>query len=156
MQDREYRTVDKSQWGEGPWQNEPDKMQFTDKATGLPCLIKRNFSGALCGYVGVTEDHPLFGKSYYDVEDSHPVTVHGGLTYSDRCQPGNEAEGICHVPGPGEPDHVWWFGFDCNHGGDLAPGSQLRGMWNTREAYRDVPYVKDQIRRLAAQLQAVH
>jgi hypothetical protein len=34
----EYRTIDKSQWGPGPWQDEPDKKQWQDEATGLPCL----------------------------------------------------------------------------------------------------------------------
>lgn len=41
-------------WGPGPWDGEPDKMQWTDPATGLDCLIVRNTLGALCGYVGVT------------------------------------------------------------------------------------------------------
>jgi hypothetical protein len=34
----EYRNVvDKSTWGEGPWNNEPDKAQWQDEATKLPC-----------------------------------------------------------------------------------------------------------------------
>ena len=57
METIEYRTMDKSVWGPGPWQNEPDKRQWQDEATGLPCLIVRNSMGALCGYVGVSEGH---------------------------------------------------------------------------------------------------
>jgi hypothetical protein len=34
--ERVYTTVDKSEWGAGPWNDEPDKVQFTDKETGLP------------------------------------------------------------------------------------------------------------------------
>ena len=49
MQRIEYRTIDKSQWGEGPWQDEPDKIQWQDEETGLPCLIVRGHMGFLCG-----------------------------------------------------------------------------------------------------------
>src|SRR4051812_44340660 len=112
MEYREYKTVDKSTWGPGDWQDEPDKVQWQDEATGLPCLIVRGPSGALCGYVGVAEGHPLFAKEY----SSADVEVHGGLTFADFCQQTtNEARHVCHVPAPGEPDHVWWFGFDCAH-----------------------------------------
>lgn len=60
-----YVTVDKSGWGDGPWQLEPDKKQWEDEVTGLPCLIVRNtqVTGSLCGYVGVPQGHPLYGKS---------------------------------------------------------------------------------------------
>ena len=27
---REYRTADKSKWGVGPWNNEPDKAQWVE------------------------------------------------------------------------------------------------------------------------------
>lgn len=61
MSERIYTTMDKSTWGDGPWQHEPDKVQWTDEATGLPCLAVRNRFGAWCGYVGVDEDHPWHG-----------------------------------------------------------------------------------------------
>lgn len=38
MQTIEYRTIDKTAWGDGPWLNEPDKKQWQDVETGLPCL----------------------------------------------------------------------------------------------------------------------
>src|SRR5688572_7588915 len=115
METREYRTMDKATWPPGPWQHEPDKAQWQDPATGLPCLIVRNSSGALCGYVGVSKGHPLFEVGYQGADD-YDLSCHGGLTYSEHCQPStDEALGICHVPAPGEPDHVWWFGFDCAH-----------------------------------------
>ena len=64
MKTMEYRTIDKSTWGEGEWQNEPDKKQWQDEETNYPCLIVRSpVSGSLCGYVGVSEGHALFGKS---------------------------------------------------------------------------------------------
>lgn len=62
----------KSEWGEGPWQHEPDKMEWRDEETGLPCLIVRGPAGALCGYVGVAPSHPFHGLSY----DGLPKAVH--------------------------------------------------------------------------------
>lgn len=116
--DRSYTTMDKSAWGPGPWQGEPDKMQWVDWETDLDCLIVRNHFGALCGYVGVPPEHPWHG-----VDGRDDIDVHGGLTYAASCQEGaDEAEGICHVPAPGRSPDVWWFGFDCGHFHDIMPG----------------------------------
>lgn len=150
METIEYHTKDKLVWGAGPWQAEPDKRQWQDPATGMPCLIVRGPSGALCGYVGVTKDHPLHGKSYDDAD----VSVHGGLTFADSCDHGEESVGICHVPGPGEPDDVWWFGFDCAHSGDYCP--DWRGQFHHRaDIYRDLIYVIREVESLALQLKAL-
>lgn len=159
MEPMTWTTVDKSGWGDGPWQSEPDKEQFTDEATGLPCLIKRGPVGALCGYVGVAEGHPWFGVMYQDLDAD--VNVHGSLTFSDFCHEGPEDETICHVPGPGEPDRVWWLGFDCAHAWDLAPAMRaemaslgIPGI-DADETYRPIGYVKAECATLAAQAAAV-
>lgn len=152
METIEYRAPEffenYTRWPEGPWKGvEPDKIQYPDPATGLPCLIVRNRFGALCGYVGVAEGHPWFGKPYSD--PAVDVEVHGGLTFADSCDPdAPEQHGICHIPGPGEPDHVWWFGFDCAHYRDYTPGLS-KGEW---DVYRTVDYVKHENARLAEQL----
>src|SRR5688572_11433893 len=107
----ERKPVDKSEWGDGPWQTEPDRVEF--EHAGLPCLMSRHPTlGHWCGYVAVPPGHPMHGKEYDSVE----VDVHGGLTYGSACR-GH----ICHVPKPGEPDDVFWFGFDCGHAGDYGP-----------------------------------
>ena len=117
-----------------PWLTEPDRLEWKDEATGLPCLIVRvSGHGALCGYVAVPPGHPWHGTDYAACferpachvhedkgwcthePDGH-VKVHGGLTYSGRCR-----GKVCHVAAPGEPEDVWWFGFDCAHLGDLIP-----------------------------------
>lgn len=169
METREESFIDKSGWGGGPWHGEPDKIQWTDEATGLPCLIVRNGGGALCGYVGVAEGHPFFGveyngcagkscgESYCDHAPDHAVEVHGGLTFSGFCQEGEH--GICHVPAPGEPERVWWLGFDCGHFFDASPAYDARCgdayIFNGRDrTYRTVDYVRDECARLAAQLKA--
>ncbi len=63
MKTIEYRTLDRTEWQRGQWDSEPDKKQWLDEATGLPCLIVRQReAGHLCGYVGVPKSHPLHGK----------------------------------------------------------------------------------------------
>jgi hypothetical protein len=79
--------------------------------------------------------------------------VHGGLTFSGACGHGDPAKGICHITGEGEPDTVWWFGFDCAHYGDSCP-SHRSGMLS-QGVYRDVAYVEREVASLAAQLKAL-
>jgi hypothetical protein len=139
--------IPKAEWGDGPWQQEPDREDF--EFAGFPCLALRNYHGSWCGYVGVPPGHPAHGVPYDDVD----VNVHGGLTYSNRCQ-----EPICHSPKPGESDDVWWLGFDCGHGFDFIPGlvAVLKTIgvdhYSYGEVYRDLNYVKAEIRSLAEQL----
>jgi len=79
------------------------------------------------------------------------INVHGGLTYSDFC-----SGHICHVPKPGEPDNVFWFGFDCSHGGDVIPSFRefdFKALMG--ETYKDVAYVRAQVEHLAGQLKTV-
>lgn len=162
MSERTYHTIDKSDWGPGAWQEEPDKIQWADETTGYPCLVVRQASsGHWCGYVGVTEGHPAFEKDYDDVHDLFPswskdghLSVHGGLTYSAHCAEGDETTSVCHVPEPGEPDHVWWLGFDCMHLGDFSPGYYARNKfpWHDDDEYRTLGYVRDEVTRLAGRL----
>lgn len=153
----------KELWGDGPWQTEPDRLEWRDAFSGLPCLIVRNAVGALCGYVGVPPGHPWHGKNYDDVD----AQAHGGLTYSAACD-----GPICHVPAPGEPADVWWLGFDCAHFMDLVPVSvanrrsrpisfqmaAVERQWSkeaaqlgVQDTYRDIEYVKVECAYLALQ-----
>lgn len=171
--------IDKSAWGEGPWQNEPDRLEF--EAEGFPCLANRNRMGVWCGYVALPPGHPWHGKKLsdrmpVDSRENLPVKtgpvqlfieatrdgddgcvsfdvlvrVHGGLTYAAKCR-----DEICHVPKPGEPDDVWWIGFDCGHAGDMIPSSNVfrrqYGLPDLGEEYRTVDYVKAECVDLAKQ-----
>jgi hypothetical protein len=175
QRERVYTTVDKSEWCDGPWQDEPDKIQWKDAATGLPCLVKRGPMGVWCGYVGVPPGHPAYGQDYNNVrvpggdEDGWP-DVHGGLTYADHCAEGPEESSICHVPEPGEPDHVWWLGFDCGHSGDISPRMEADRrkryeetgdpLWAPDryspwpESYKTLDYARREVTKLASQLAA--
>jgi len=161
MSERAYTTVDKTAWGTGPWTDEPDKIQYVDGPSGLDCLIVRNGGGALCGYVGVPAGHPWHSVDY-DGLSLRNIDVHCGLTYSASCMEGApEDRGICHVPDPGRPGDVWWFGFDCAHAYDLSPGhaaglrEQLPGYGGIYDVYRDLGYVRNEVRNLARQLAEV-
>jgi len=137
-------------WPAGPWDGEPDKMQWPDPATRLACMVRRGPLGVWCGYVGVDRTSPLFGRSYHDL--SPEPDVHGGLTFAEACD-GDEEHGICHVPEPGEPEPLWWFGFDCGHAFDLSP--VVSGMFETvlgDVVYRDLAYARAECEGLAAQL----
>ena len=142
---------DKSEWPDGPWDDEADKYQWIDDATGLDCLIVRGPAGALCGYVGVPESHSLFDVEYMDTYEKFiDLNAHGGITFSSRCDPGEaEGENICHT---GEVTNatVWWFGFDCAHSGDLIPAYDWTFEGNN--IYRKVPYVTEEVTSLASQL----
>lgn len=130
----------------GPWTHEPDRVEW--RAHGFPCLIVRQpSSGHLCGYVGVEPGHPWHGVGFdsYDTAVEYP-SVHGGITYSAECH-GN----VCHVARPGEPEHVFWQGFDARHAWDLSPRDLTDGWSSHDQTYRTVEYMVEQCEQLAAQ-----
>jgi hypothetical protein len=159
----------RKRFARGPWDNEPDRIEFTH--VGFACLIVRNHTGTLCGYVGVPEDHPCYKKDYSEVD----VDVHGGLTFAAACQVDGP---ICHIPEPGMTDNVWWFGFDTGHFMDISPSmlwmeqtyTELGEIADAREkrheefnqvfghndpmkeTYKDIAYVTGEVKSLAEQL----
>lgn len=142
--------TDRSGWPPGPWDGEPDRADW--RHAGLPCFAKRNQLGSWCGYAGVPPGHPFYGKHYDDVDVD--VHVHGGITYARSC-----SGDLCHEPAPGEPDDVWWFGFDCSHAFDLTPGIMARlqasSLWPLGERvehYWTLNEVRAETNRLAEQL----
>jgi hypothetical protein len=134
---------DKTNWGDGPWNNEPDRLHWVDGDTGLYCLIVRNRMGALCGYVGLPEGHPLYGKT--EEADEH-VAVHGGITYGSGVCAGE----ICHTHEEAANEPVWWLGFDAAHAGDYCPN--YGHIEQDFGVYRDIPYVQGECRSLAKQV----
>jgi len=166
------RVIDKSQWPDGPWRTEPDRLDWVH--AGYACMILRHpYYGSLCGYVGVDNQHPLYEKDWNDA-NFPDFEVHYGINYTAKC-----TRSVCHTPLPGMPADVWWLGFDCNHGFDVAPGTmrtmealrkQIGSMkWPEelsaeidaaeelfKERYRDLEYVKQNCEDLADQLRNIH
>jgi hypothetical protein len=112
-------------WPRGPWDYEGDWKEWRS-VTGFPCLIIRNFSGSLCGYVGLPWSHRYFRKD----EDSFDLSVHGGITYASHGHPRALNSPFYFRPyalssrRSNERLDIWWLGFDCAHCGDLIPGME--------------------------------
>jgi len=180
-----HNVLDRSTWARGPWDDEPDKMQWADEATGLPCLAVRHpMSGHWSGYVGVRPGHPLHGakigddgQRFYDLV--RDLDVHGGVNCGTACKRWPEAEGgiavgICHEPDEGEPDDLWWLGFDAMHAwldewptsdlvayltrlgvpqdGNLKHLAELEQRLARQGEYRTIEFIQAECTRLAAQL----
>lgn len=162
----QYRNADRSRWiTGGVWDNEPDKVVWVDEATGLDAMALRNGSGNWCGYVGLPESHPWYGKGYgecleqcdedwcYEHTPEGRINVHGGLTFSAACNDNapDHTQAICHLADDGRK--VWWFGFDTSHAGDKSL-YDYRNDWHG-DTYRDLPYVTTEVQNLAGQLAGV-
>lgn len=149
--------------------------------SGLRAVVIMSEMGHRCGYVGVAQEHPLYGAHYGDShpaiaapEDDEPVgkrgiitllcatpermtspelafDVHGSITYS-----GN-GDGKY----PTESD-LWWFGYDCAHAGDGRSPEFLEQqrerypdspiMWHDDGEFRSLEYCIGECERLAQQI----
>ena len=168
------QAIDKSAWGAGPWQDEPDRVDFVH--AGFACLALRHPEhGHYCGYVALPPGHPLHGKDWGETPATRDLDFHHGINYTAPCDGGM----VCHTPAPGEPDNVWWIGGDFGHTWDECPGrdarmrevaAMSRERGDTRAAelfervieplgmrpvYRALPYVRREIEQLAEQLAAM-
>lgn len=106
------------------------KWTYTAKnGLEVECLIRRNHTLALCGYVVLTSDNKLYGLDYDQLYSKINVYIHGGLTYSD------------------EGDDGWIIGFDCAHAGDFCPSiPNFDGIYRTKE------YVISECEKLAEEV----
>jgi thiol-disulfide isomerase/thioredoxin len=143
----------------GIWLDEPDFLLWTDKDTGYECIVQRvSVTFALCGYVGLPDNHPLFQTHYNDpifdhCTASHGVFVHGGLTYSDQSSE-------LHQIFSKDIKSNWFYGFDCAHCFDKLPAlmklshnmPEHFSEFFSRGIYRDIDYVKNEVSNLASQL----
>lgn len=129
-----------------PWEHEPDHLMFMSDA-GYVCEIKRHpDSKHLNGYIFIPFGHSDYGKDYSDLHGYNNGAFyedaphsHGGWTYARTV--GDEDGGKYTV-----------FGFDCNHGGDYAPGNKLveiEGLTQRFEQYRTVAYVTEVLEKAA-------
>lgn len=112
---------DKTSWGDGPWQAEPDFAEWVDEATGLTCVAVRHpYDGHWNGYVAVPGGHPLHGRprAGLGLTASHEVNYAGPPTRLRMA--GADAETVARLEG------TWWFGFDYGHATDCQPGKVAR------------------------------
>lgn len=136
-------------------------------------------------YYGLSYDHKVAVKNLNDIDASKnspidwllaalddetdlnlirvgsTLQVHGSITFSHFCNDeADQASGICHLPEPGRPGAVWWFGFDCAHHEDLVPSIYKMRLDHfpdhletfRSDVYRNFAYVKNELEELAARL----
>ena len=175
--------IDKSSWGPGPWQDEPDKREWVHGEFICQALRQKE-SGHWCGYVGVDKDHTLFGVNYdFEMlitdEFKNREIIEGRTSYIDiflnmgctegYIQLGTLIDTHCGLTyannfPKGEWDDYWFFGFDCAHADDFAPGA-LPDMvilfllidatdFHQGES-RALGYVQREITKLAEQLEVM-
>ena len=130
MKPSETMQIDKTKWERGPWDREPDKVDF--EYQGYSCRVLRHRTlGHLCGYVGVTGGHPAYKVTYLDLHEQNlgwDFLRGTELTFSDELPESN----------------LWWFGFDCAHSNDRTP------FYTSRQAtYKGVDWVMARIYELA-------
>ena len=147
MTRRRGEPLPKSEWGDGPWQFEPDELIWTDERTGLECRIIRTMhTGCLCGYVGIPPTHPYFGWGYSDdiaIDEKTDVegiemgkdigfldafiyaldggNKHGTIPLGMTLHAHNGITWAGEIPKGEDHREQWWFGFDCGHCDDIAP-----------------------------------
>ena len=137
----------KSEWGEGPWQEEPDEFEF--EFEGIPCRMMRNRSGAWSGYVAVPGGHPWYGRPEAEIQG---VRVHGGITYSGPTDIFRHSS---------KWEDAWWIGFDAAHFCDYSPDHEAfmakilgrpSGMSQMGfVTYKDLAFVRRHVEMLARQ-----
>lgn len=160
----------------GPWANEPDNATFD--AHGFKCEIRRvKSSGHLCGYVGVPNSHPWYGKQYNDrvkpprdlIERPIDIDKIGAFNLFCASVIGDDIRESCEIvllvdvhggltysqQGDADLEGLWVFGFDCAHAGDLCPVTADRFGSCGDETYRDFAYVKSETESMARQLAAI-
>lgn len=118
------------------WENEPNYLEWDYE--DMHCVIKRSPEfGHFCGYVGVNKLHPLYDITYTDLD------VHGGITYHDKDDDKRR--------------NFFYFGFDCAHYGDFVPYMpQISSMPEYGQTYKNIDFVKNEIKNLAHQLYYHH
>ena len=90
-----FKVPDRHPGGDGPWNDEADKIGWIDERTGRQCIILRQANGTLSGYVAVEPAHPLFGYRHDAVPGVLGVSVHGGLTYAAPCEQNLMSRSLC-------------------------------------------------------------
>jgi hypothetical protein len=126
MTDAEYnKWSDPKNWDDGPWVNEPGMELIEFEYKGRRCFLKRDGTGAWCGYVAIKIDSP-----YVSCENRIKLVVHGDATYCS-----NSFRGIPEIEG-----HVM-LAFMCNNSGDFSPLSftfQQQYLNRLSESARDL------------------
>lgn len=122
---------DKSSWGPGPWQDEPDDVRWSDSVTGIRCLLWRSSGvGRWCCHCALPGNHPWERLA---ADEIRLPTVGRSIT----------SKGIVN----GDGGCLIWIGFECD---GLKPGLGLPR--DRRLVYRSQEYATVLVLRLAVDI----
>ena len=132
----------------------PSKKEKSWISIEYPCVIVMTSGGFRCGYVGVPENHPLYGVNYNEtthklagyiervfnvrevslnelMDSLGPMVIFSASLSGDFYKPEvtvKTHKGLTYsnsyCPGTVFENH-WWFGFDCNHFDDKPDMSKI-------------------------------
>ncbi len=148
---------DRYAWSKGKWSSEHDVYIWVDKETNYDCLIVRLRLGYLSGYVGINNQHPLYGKSARD-ELLAALKIHENSIFSQKQIMDRGEDYLQSIPlvSKERPDPTWWIGFGCYHKFDFYPCLfSMSGTIKEGESYKDVEYVTKEVTALSRQLKVV-
>jgi len=144
--------------------NEPDVWE--NKNSYFPCVARRNGQKSWCGYVGVSDKHPLYNKPYNHrvpvadrgsvaIDKVGPLALFAEALHQDDGMVSldvlaNVHGGLTYASRAwwDEDSPYWWFGFDCSHSGDLTPYTAVNSPNLVYGEYRDLKYVIKEIETL--------
>lgn len=169
---KELRTQTTNSNGGGLWDQEPCWVQFKFTNQDLVLnhvrretycvppgksytgLCVRNPVGAWCGYVLLEESHPIVKWAQF--QDCAELWVHGGVTFNDFIDGVQKPETSTlrfMIQDYCPYERMYAIGFDCAHAGDVAPMLyDTSGICMPGSHYRDLDYVKQQVKLLAMQI----
>ncbi len=133
------------------WESEPDFLSEKDEETGYQYFIARMpITGHLSGYVEVPEHHSFYGIHYDNIPSG---TFHGGITLSEFIYISTQtrfpiADFLQPYMKENNKNKVYLLGFDCNHGGDIAPEMYKRGDPFERGTYKNISFVRNECKNL--------
>jgi hypothetical protein len=137
--------VDRQGWAEGPWDHEPDQLEWLEQGVYC-CLSRQRVTGRWQGYIALPETH-LWHKSSYRSLNKHfgdKLPAHGGVSYS-------RFRGSYPFRYADVSKEHWIIGYNCGHLGDLQPGIQARNpdpLLYLGLVYRNLSYNLDIVKSL--------
>jgi len=147
-EDEVFRALDdKALWGAGPWQDEPDRVEF--RHAGMPCVLQRSpFYGAWCGYVAVYPLHPWYGADRYEIDAGEDVPV--SVSYA-----AHDDDLVTCATLRGESSDRYWVGFGYFGANDYGPkfAASLHVMGVNSKCF---PYPYDHAAALGARSASVY
>jgi hypothetical protein len=143
--------LNKSHLPPGEWWREPDYCEWTFR--DYKCLAVRDMTlGNWVGFVGVSTDHPTFGKSLKTgtVDEGWCLTlsVHGGISFLGKLP----------IKFKDLNKGRWWFGFECSQGTDILPVMMVaepNTVISPTQSYKNLIFVRSEANKLVKQLVAL-